>query len=334
VAISTRAALLRGDGAHKPDRLKPRYKMVVSDIDGTLLNSKSVLSPAVRAAVADARRAGIIFTLATGRRYVTTEKIVQELGLINPPALSSLADPAGIGAFQSAVLNPPLVLQTGAVIVTSDGRHLLVRHPLPVDDARMAIRLLIEAGLQPILYEDRIVDQRLYTGPLEYDSRAATKYLGSNPHLVVRVAHHDLPLGTDPLQIAVIDSRERLEQKMPALGLANCRTLMSYSGILDSCFMEIFHKDCTKGRAVARLAEYLGFGIEDTVCIGDNWNDIEMLAVAGCGVAVGNSETGVAPFARRVTVSNDEDAVAVVLRQILAGEEPGVPNPLYAPSDR
>ncbi|MGH2345608.1 MAG: HAD family hydrolase, partial [Chloroflexota bacterium] len=56
------------------------------------------------------------------------------------------------------------------------------------------------------------------------------------------------------------------------------------------------------------------------------------LTHAGCGIAVGNADPGVLPVARRVTVTNDEDAVAVVLREILAGQEPGHPNPLYEPS--
>ncbi len=328
--VSSRAARLGNNGARAAHRRAPRYRMVVSDIDGTLLNSASELTPAVRAAVADARKAGIIFTVATGRRYATTMNIAQDLELISSGGTPGNAGAGSDGHVASALLNPPLIVQTGAAVVTSDGRDLLFRDPLPIDDARLALQLLLEAGLQPILYEDRILDQRLFTGPVEFESPAATKYLNNNPHLVVRVPHRELLLDADPLQIAVIESRERLEARMPALGLANCRTLLSYSGNLDSCFMEIFHKDCTKGRAVARLANYLGFGIEETVCIGDNWNDIEMLAGAGCGIAVANAEPGASPFARRVTVSNDQDAVAVVIRQILAGEEPGEANPAYA----
>jgi hydroxymethylpyrimidine pyrophosphatase-like HAD family hydrolase len=329
VPTSSRVTSTQDDSTRNPVDRKSRYRMIVSDIDGTLLNSSSELTPSVRSAIADARMAGVIFTLATGRRYVTTEKIVHELGLAETP--SAPFDRPRSEGIEAAILNPPLVLQTGAAIVTSDGKHLLLRDPVPIADAQLAVRMLIDAGLQPILYEDRVQDQRLFTGPIEFDSEAATKYLSNNPHLVVRVPYAELPLDDEVLQIAVIDSRDRLEQRMPPLGLANCRTLLSYSGNLDSCFMEIFHRDCTKGRAVARLATYLGFAIEDTVCIGDNWNDIEMLAAAGCGIAVANAEPGVAPFARRLTVSNDADAVALVIRQILAGEEPGEVNPEYKP---
>jgi hydroxymethylpyrimidine pyrophosphatase-like HAD family hydrolase len=266
--------------------------------------------------------------LATGRRYATTEKILRELDLLSSHVPSSL-DGQAITRAAQALLSPPIILQTGAVIVSADGRQLLFRDPIAREDAQYVLRTLVSAGLQPIMYEDRILKQRLFTGPEEFDSPGARQYLSNNPHLVVRVPYDRLIADADQLQIAVIDRREVLEPIMPRLDLAHCRTLLSYSGILDSCFMEVFHKGCTKGRAVERLARHLGFGLEDTVCIGDNWNDIEMLAAAGCGIAVANSEPGVAPFARRTTVTNDENAVALVLREILAGKEPGSANPAY-----
>ncbi|MDB5058422.1 MAG: family phosphatase [Chloroflexi bacterium] len=307
----------------------PRYRMVVSDIDGTLLNSESEVTDAVRAAVAEARRAGVIFTLATGRRYATTEKILRELDLLPDGAPLDLDGLVRDSRAAQALISPPIVLQTGAVVVSADGHQLLFRDPIAHEDAQYVLRTLLSAGLQPILYEDRIPHQRLYTGPEEFDSPGARQYLSNNPHLVVRVPYDELIVEGDQLQIVVVDRREVLEPVMPRLEFAHCRTLLSYSGALDSCFMEVFHKGCTKRRAVERLAQHLGFGIEDTVCIGDNWNDIEMLAGAGCGVAVSNAEPGVSPFARRITVSNDEDAVAVVLRDILAGREPGQANPAY-----
>jgi hydroxymethylpyrimidine pyrophosphatase-like HAD family hydrolase len=303
--------------------------MVVSDIDGTLLNSDSLVSAAVVDAVLDARKAGVIFTLATGRRYITTQKVLEELRLLPLHEYETDFKARGQTPALDALHRPPVIVQTGAVIVSADGHDLLFRDPLPEDDARRALRILVEAGLQPIVYEDRVHEQHLLTGPERFDSAGASQYLSSNPHLVVRVPYEELIFNYDPLQIAVIDRRELLEPIMERLDNVNCRTLLSYSGILDSCFMEVFHIGCNKARAVERLANYLGFGIADTVCIGDNWNDVEMLAQAGCGIAVANAEVGVAPYARRVTVSNDEDAVAVVLREILAGVEPGRANPTY-----
>jgi Cof subfamily protein (haloacid dehalogenase superfamily) len=313
-----------------PHRDARRYRMVVSDIDGTLLTSDSILPEEVRVAVAQARKAGIIFTVATGRRFTTTEKILRDLSLfgsITPSGAQSASQ------HELALQSPPVILQTGAIVVGADGADVLFRDPLSAASARRALRILVDAGLQPIAYEDRIFEQRLMTGPSEFDSRAASEYLSSNPHLVIRMSYDQLINNTSPIQIAVIDQRERLNLILPFLNLVDCRSLLSYSGNLDSCFMEVFHKGCSKGRAVEKVANHFGFTLDETVCIGDNWNDLEMLKMAGCGIVVANAEEGVAPFARRLTVSNDEHAVAVILNQIMLGGEPGFDNPAYVPGD-
>lgn len=300
------------------------YRMLVADIDGTLLDSHGVLRPRVVDAVARARTAGLIVTLATGRRFVTARRIIEGLGLLSAP--SADAPPA----LEDAM--PPVVLQTGAIVVSADGSRVLSRQPLPGAAASRATTILMDLGLQPILYEDRIVDQRLFTGPKEADSPGATEYLSANPHLVVRMAYEQLAAVQNPLQIAVIGDREPLEAAIPYLQLAHCRTILSYSTNLDSYFMEVFHESCNKGRATAGLARELGFTIREVVAIGDNLNDIEMLAMAGCGLAVANAVPDVVPVARRRAPSNDDDAVAVVLDQLLEGREPGCDNPQFIDS--
>ncbi len=302
--------------------------MLVSDIDGTLLTSKPDLSPSVQAAVRRARQAGIIVTIATGRRFATTEGLLRDLDLFGPLG----PKPIRTAPLEAAIESPPVILETGAIVSSADGRDVLYRDPLPLAAGKQALRILVEAGLQPIAYEDRVIGQRLFTGPVEYDSPSAREFLSRNPDLVVRVPYSRLTTAVEPVHIVVVDTFARVEPVLPRLELADCRTLISYSANLDSCFLEVFHGDCSKGRAVEWLAAYFGLSLEHVVCIGDNWNDVEMLAMAGCGIAVANSEPGVVPYARRTTVSNDEDAVAVVLRQMLGDEEPGVPNPAYAPA--
>ena len=118
------------------------YRMVVADIDGTLLDSAATLRPRVRAAIERGRRAGIVFTVATGRRYLTTL-----------PVLESLAEPHGVPSLHAqdgerqtlrGVADlPPVVLQAGAMVVSADGRQILYRDPMPGEDARRAIATLV-----------------------------------------------------------------------------------------------------------------------------------------------------------------------------------------------
>jgi 5-amino-6-(5-phospho-D-ribitylamino)uracil phosphatase len=306
-----------------------RYRLVLSDIDGTLLDSTSTLRPTVVAAVRAAREAGIIFTLATGRRYSTTERILHALGLLDDAGGSESDD--NNRALPDHVLAPPVVLNGGAVVVSTDASEVLFRNPLARESALKCAAILAEMGLQPILYDDEVSRQGLRTGPEHFDNPPTRRYLANHPHVVQRQPYSEWTLERDPLQLAVIGPLPALQEAATRLILAGSRVITSHSPTLDSYFMEVFHEECSKASASEYVAELLGLTMAETVCIGDNWNDLEMLTHAGCGVAVGNADPGVLPVARRVTVSNDEDAVAVVLGQIIAGIEPGIPNPLYEP---
>lgn len=282
-----------------------RYKLVALDIDGTLLNSESALSERMRSAVRAAHDAGLIVTLATGRRYVTTRHFVRELNL-----------------------REALILQTGALIVDPHTGQPLHENPLPPGAAEEALRIIVSQGLQPIIYQDAVHEQHLYTGPQEHDSRGASAYFAGNPDTVRRLPHEQLlhaeGVGGAPLELAVIDDLPPLERAVPLLQLAGCRTIISYSGNLDSYFMEVFGATCSKGEALARLAGWRGLTLADTVAVGDNYNDVEMLAMAGLGVAMGNAVDEVRAHARASTLTNDEDGAALVIEQILSGAPIGV----------
>ena len=71
----------------------------------------------------------------------------------------------------------------------------------------------------------------------------------------------------------------------------------------------------TKGRALERLCEMLGIDPADTVAFGDGSNDISLLRAAGCGVAMENAEPAVKAAADRVTGTNDDSGVAMVLEE-------------------
>ena len=123
--VNGEAATIEPSKSNPVDSSAPsRYRLVLSDIDGTLLDSTSTLRPSVIAAVRAAREAGIIFTLATGRRYSTTERILRTLGLLDDPAHSDASTPSG-ATLPDAVLNPPVVLNGGAVVVSTDATQVL-----------------------------------------------------------------------------------------------------------------------------------------------------------------------------------------------------------------
>ncbi len=273
----------------------PRYKLLALDVDGTLLTSRATISPATRAALGRARARGMLVTLATGRRLATVQAQVDDLGI----AL-------------------PLILQGGAQIVDPRSGEALYSNPLPPAQVSAAVRIAVEEGVQPILYEDRVLEQRLLLGPPERDSPPMGPYVAARPELVRRLSYEQLIATGAALQLAVIDALPAARRVAARLRLAHCRTLVSaYSAGLDAYFLEVFHETCSKGEALRHLASYLDIPLAQVVAVGDNYNDEEMLRVAGLGVAMANAEPEILAIADKVVPSNDEDGIAALIDELL-----------------
>lgn len=270
--------------------LSRRYKLLVLDIDGTLLTSQIEISPGTRLALQRAASAGIAVTLATGRRLSTTAPYARELGL-----------------------TLPVILQSGAQIVDPVSGAALYRNPLPRDEVADGVRLLVDAGLQPILYENRAVDQHLITGPEQFDSPPMRFYATEQPRLLRRLSYEELARVEEPLELAAIHDLDRIKPAAARVTMAHCRTLISYSNALDSYFLEVFHATCSKGEALRVLTRQLGLTMDEVVAVGDNYNDREMLELAGLGVAMANAEPEIIAVADHVTRSNDEDGIAALV---------------------
>lgn len=271
-----------------------RYKLLVLDVDGTLLTSQAQISPRTRAALDRAREAGVAITLATGRRLATVRPQLAELGI-----------------------TLPVILQSGAQIVDPASGEVLYRNPLPHDEVATAVRLTVAEGLQPILYENSALVQHLLTGPAAHDSPAMRRYALARPDLVRRLSYDELAQVADPLELATIDDLPKIRPLAGRLRLAQCRTLISYSAALDSYFLEVFHVSCSKGEALRHLTGRLGLAMSAVVAVGDNYNDREMLEVAGLGVAMANAEPEILAVADHVTGSNDEDGIATLVDELL-----------------
>lgn len=86
-------------------------------------------------------------------------------------------------------------------------------------------------------------------------------------------------------------------------------------------FLELVPQGIDKARSLAVLLERLGLTREEMVAMGDGYNDLSMIRFAGMGVAMANAQEPVRKAADRVTLSNDEDGVAVAVGQLFFGEE-------------
>ncbi len=274
----------------------PQYHLLALDIDGTLLNSERVVTPRTRAAVLAARAAGMVVVIATGRGPHSARTVVAGLGL---------------GA--------PLVLVATQGATVWDNGQLVLHQPLAAAAARRVIEHSLAADVAAL------VVPALYSGETMYvaGSTAATDRLrayaernAGNVRPYDPAALHD-----DPLAIYMMDDwrrltavNERLTDDPAAQG--RWRVIFSRTALATTAAIEVLHPRVSKGLALDVLCRRFGIEREHVLAFGDNVNDLEMLEFAGLGVAMANGSPEARAVADRITASNDEDGIAVVLEEL------------------
>ncbi len=274
------------------------------DIDGTLLGPGSVLADRTRRAVHAAGTAGWLVTLATGRRWGATKPVADALGL-----------------------EAPLICFNGALIRDSISGEILHYNPLPTEAVSPLIHALTGRGLQPVLYEDFASDERLLTGPTTNDSPQIAHWLeGINDEygpIVTRVPYEELARTPSATRIVVFDTIARVEwvgSLAEDLGLA-ARVLFYPVERHGALMAELLHPAGTKAVALAALAARYGLTMSEVIAVGDGHNDVEMLAEAGVGVAMGQSPPEVIAHATLTIGGHADDGLAAFIeRDLLDGE--------------
>ena len=286
-----------------PIPARPRGILAL-DIDGTLLGPGDHLGARTRRAVHAAGEAGWLVTLATGRRWGSTKPVDDELGL-----------------------RVPLIVFNGALIRDSVSAEILHYNPLPTVAIAPLIGILVARGLQPVLFEDIQVGERLLTGPTEHDGTAVGAWLGKVAaqygEVIERLAYDKLARTSAAVQIMVYDTVERMrgiDALADELGL-DYRTILYPDDPDDTMMAELLHAHGTKAVALAALAARYDLTMAEIVAVGDGHNDLEMLAEAGIGVAMGQAPAVVRAQAN-LTIGGhvDEGLAHFIEGELLAGD--------------
>lgn len=137
----------------------------------------------------------------------------------------------------------------------------------------------------------------------------------------------DFELQRDPVQIGFtegVDSIRAFEKALRhaldprGLGFATARTEYADE---DFALLDVLSEEATKAKALEFLASHLGITLEETIAIGDNWNDVEMLERAGLGIVMGNASSALRAQGLATTSTNDDAGVAEAIRRyVLSGE--------------
>ena len=273
------------------------YRLIALDIDGTLLNSRGRLTDATVAAVQHAANRGVYVTVCTGRSLWSAVSVVQRLSL-----------------------NAPYVLNNGALIYDVPfNRARYIQH-LPKQLAKRSVKLFRSLGLHPIVYGPLPEVQYFYYDALDPDNNSFKDYATKNVdrvHMVDDVSNFILQ---DVTCVSCDDHIERIKatesyikQQLPGTTI----TLEISPWDQRYCHVTVMPAGVNKGNGLRQLSLLLGIELAEVIAIGDNLNDLEMLTVAGLGVAMGNGTPEVKEQANYITTSVDEEGVARVIERYI-----------------
>jgi hydroxymethylpyrimidine pyrophosphatase-like HAD family hydrolase len=276
----------------------PRVRLIALDIDGTLLRGDRTISPRTRLAIDRARAVGVRVVLVTGRRHPSARRVADSLG-------------GGL----------PLVLHNGALVV-EDGRVRLCR-PLPRAAALRAISAGRAVGAEPVLHCGKggegwlLVDAAARPrGLVGYYLERARGEVRVVPDLVAAVA------AEEPIQVMFGLERAEMDVLLPLLtaelGSAARieRTVYPATGVV---LLDVLHPAVGKAEALSFLQGSWGIAPSETLAIGDNWNDREMLERSGLGFVMGNADPDLLALGLPALPTNDEDGVARAIEEHVLG---------------
>lgn len=263
------------------------YKLLALDIDETITHVPTRVPEEIAAAIDRARDSGIRVALATGRGYYAASMIVKQLKICEP-----------VINYGGAIISDPY---DGSLVYSTE-----ITPELVTDVLETAKKL----GIHAHIYQgDTVIGEKLNPYMEAYTERLSLpkKY---DKDLHCRI-WHNVP------KVLMMTTEEQAAELRPILQ-EQYKDRLKVSGSSKG-FIEFNHLSAHKGSALEWLAGHLGIKREETVAVGDNSLDMEMIQWAGLGCAVANGNEEVRAAADMVLPSCGELGVAYLINGILDG---------------
>jgi len=261
------------------------FRLLLADVDGTLVTTDKVLTDRAVAAVAELKEAGIVFAITSGRPPRGMAMLIKPLGLTTP-----------IAAFN------------GGLLVNSD-MSVIEQRVVPSDLVTPIFDLLTSFSLSVWTYRgaewlvpDRKgphVDREAWT--VKFEPTVTTDLRGITDGVVKIVGVSD---DHDAVEAAAKAAHDQFGDHVSA-----ARSQPYY--------VDVTHPDANKGAVTRYLSNKYEIPPEQIATIGDMANDVLMFANSGCSIAMGNADREVQRAARRVTTSNEDEGFANAVERFI-----------------
>jgi len=270
-----------------------KYKLVVLDVDGTLVNSENEISTQTLTALLKIQQMGVRLVLASGRSPFGLQPLVTKLDMVRN------------GGYLLSYNGGQIVdVQTGETIF--EKRIDVEMIPYIESKAKEGGFTLFTYHKGSLITNDATNQHALEEAELNgleiIEAKNFTEYIDFKPCKCVLVSDD---------RDAIIRLEKNWEKRL--------------SGVLDayrseSYFLEVVPESIDKGNTLAILLEKLKIPAENVIAIGDGRRDYSMIQLAGLGIAMGNAGDSIKACADEVTDSNDNDGVAKAIQKHIISE--------------
>lgn len=284
-----------------------KYKLLVLDVDGTLLNDEREISKRTLAALLKVQQMGVRIVLASGRpTYV----------------LMPLAKTLELGNYGGFVLS-----YNGCQIIKAQNGEILFERRINPEMLPYLEKKARKNGFAIFTYHD---DTLITDSP---DNEYIKNEALLNNLKIIREDEFSTAIDFAPCKCMLVSDKEKA-----LIGLEQ-HWEKRLAGTLDAFrsepyFLEVVPCGVNKANTLGALLEHLGVTREEVIAVGDGVCDVTMLQLAGMGVAMGHSQDSVKVCADYVTASNEEDGVALAVEKLILAEVRAAEVPLDLLNER
>jgi Cof subfamily protein (haloacid dehalogenase superfamily) len=282
-------------------------KCIATDMDGTLLTATQQITAENREAIIKAKEQGVEVVVATGRSFQEARFVLEESGL-----------------------KLPMICVNGAEVRAENG-EIVSSSPLGKSEARQAALRLVESGVYFEVYTNKgtftededmavtiIVDIFSTANPevpIEKIAEAAEERMHKG--LITKIEQYDQLFEDDQYEIYKLLAFSLDDDKLDAAkgGLKEITGLAVSSSGREN--IEITSLEAQKGVALEKFVASRGISLEETMALGDNFNDVSMLKKVGKPVAMGNAAQEIKELCGEVTLTNEESGVGKAIMKVL-----------------
>ncbi len=258
-------------------------KMVVSDMDGTLLNSDLQISAENLEAIKKIRNKGIRFCIATGR----PEQLVKEY-------------------IEPLQMEDPMILYNGSVISHPFKHGKLFELKLDKDDVREIVEYCEENDIIYMPYtKDKIISKPNYR--VDFFEERNKNLSEQNKCVFEDVRNIESIVKNDINKILLIEKNPTKFEEVYQKFSSNEKYTVASS---QTGFVDINPLGASKGNALQILANHFGYSLDEVVVFGDQDNDVSMLEIAGTSVCMANGSDKAKAASDEITISNNESGFA------------------------